>query len=107
MLSLMQAMQVEAATERAGSQLLCFEIPAHMAPCYSRTDRMSILQEDNTQGRFVVEPKDLSSTEPYQRDNLAHFFMCVPSLHALLCPASGSYCLLASVVLWCDFQRAY
>ena len=36
---------------------------------------MSILQEDNTQGRFVVEPKDLSSTEPYQRDNLAHFFI--------------------------------
>lgn len=31
------------------------------------------------QGTFVVEPKDLSSTEPYQRDNLAHFFMCAPA----------------------------
>ena len=35
------------------------------------------------QGTFVVEPKDLSSTEPYQRDNLAHFFMCGPA--SMLC----------------------
>ena len=33
------------------------------------------LQEDNMQGAFVINPHDLSSTEPYQRDNLAHFFV--------------------------------
>ena len=48
------------------------------------------------QGTFVVEPKDLSSTEPYQRDNLAHFFMCVPCLHTVQCPVSGSHCSYAA-----------
>ena len=45
------------------------------------------------QGVFVVKPKDLSSTEPYQRDNLAHFFMCASASILRSSSLAGIACL--------------
>lgn len=52
---------LQLSTSRAAQELLYDWIPG--------PDKHGCLQEDN------MNPKDLSSTEPYQRDNLAHFFM--------------------------------
>lgn len=51
-------------------QLQSMSADALQLPSFS-----GFLQEENMQGAFVTNPHDLSSTEPYQRDNLAHFFV--------------------------------